>query len=68
MNENQRAALRWAEGNEKRIAALAMQERESLAAAYVQAVGYNPFFDDPYVTLECVAATLDAVTAEIQDN
>ena len=42
--------------------------RESLAAAYVQTVGHNPFLDDPDITVECVAATLDAVTAEIQDN
>ena len=42
--------------------------RGSLASAYVQTVGYNPFLDDPCITLECVAATLEAVTAEIQDN
>ena len=33
MTDNQRAALRWAEGNEKRIAALALQAREAWRGA-----------------------------------
>ena len=45
-----------------------LNPRTTLGAAYAETIGYNPFLDDPYIALECVAATLDAVTAEIQGN